>query len=658
MNRKNKISVIAAICGLAVLTGGCSSGDFWKVSKDEPDRSSAEESTTEDVTAEETSAETTTLPAAEPVLDKYTRYFDLTKQKNIKYTKPVYGDYQYDMLGFGKAKLKDNILYKVDLNNNETIIAQPENDGETIKLFWKIDDIRFVYTITDEGGNVRAYVYDMAENEGFMVEIPGNMPVKPLCVSGKNLIMYTEPAVEGGRYIYYRYDLMSKQATIYKSPYITNIWKSPSAGFSPDGKRAADVSGCVENNGIYEYTVTVFSQDKNEYLMDFVIGAGVEYSDFSLEFHENSCLYVYGGIDGEWKDIYVIDMCDGDGIIRIDNRQEDYPVVKKLDIAATDQTINSKNNTVYFGKDGCYYHRYFEDPDNGKQSGWFFDDGSGEPVLLESEGNGWYMWMKDGILYGIYYQNVSDEDYKTYIYRFDRNKAEMIAEMPVHAYQFVYTSDYIYYMIYNFDISEASSLYRMDYNGKNHECVLTLDYSGRYVGFTVNGSRIYYHASDYNAAPDYQNVFGIYDMETDEHIRLRDGSIGRINGRYMYYDLGDGKGLLRMNLEDYTIEQVRKFVYYYDFQGDSMLYTRYDDAGSKKSLYRLDDNGSTKLFDIVDIPGVQPDDWIMQFQCRDDEIILSIRTTADKKKRVVSVDTQGNIIREYYESLLADTPKT
>lgn len=657
MDRKKKISLIAAICGLAALTVGCSSGDFWKVSRDETDRSSAEENTTEEATAEESSAETTTLPAAEPVLDKYTRYFDLTKQKNIKYTKPVYGDYQYDMLGFGKARLKDNILYKVDLNDRETVIAEPENDGETIKLFRKIDDIRFVYTITDEDGNIRTYVYDMAENEGFMVEAPGNMPVKPLCVSGKNIIMYTEPAVEGGRYIYYRYDLRSRKATIYKSPYITNIWKSPSAGFSPDGKRAADVSGCVENNGIYEYTVTVFSQEKNEYLMDFVIGAGVEYSDFSLEFHENSCIYVYGGIDGEWKDIYVIDICDGDGIIRIDNRQENYPPVKKLDIAATDQTSRLTSPLVYFGKDGCYYYRHYEDPDNGKQSGWFFDDGSGEPVLLELEGNGWYMWMKDGILYGSYYQSVSDdEDYKAYIYRFDKDKAEMIAEMPVHASKFVYTSDYIYYMIYNLDISVPCSLYRMDYNGKNHECVLTLDDSVRYVNFTVNGSRIYYHASDYNAAPDYQNPFGIYDMETDEHIRLRDGGMGRINGRYMYYNLGNGKGLLRMNLDDYTIEQVCKFVRYYDFQGDSMLYTVIDNDGSNKCLYRLDDNGSTKLFDIVDIPGVQPDDWIMQLQCRDDEIILAIKS--GKKRRVVSVDTQGNIIREYYESLLMDAPKT
>lgn len=655
MDRKKKISIIVTICAAAALMGGCSSGDFWKVSRDEPDRSSAEETTTEDVTAEESSAETTTLPAAEPVLDKYTRYFDLTKQKNIKYTKPVYGDYQYDMLGFGKAKLKDNILYKVDLNDRETVIAEPENDGETIKLFRKIDDIRFVYTITDEGGNVRTYVYDMAENEGFMVDIPGNMPVKPLCASWKNIIMYTEPAVEGGRYIYYRYDLMSRQATIYKSPYITNIWKSPSAGFSPDGKRAADVSGCVENNGIYEYTVTFFSQEKNEYLMDFVIGAGVEYSDFSLEFHENSCIYVYGGIDGEWKDIYVIDICDGDGIIRIDNRQEYYPAVKKLDIAAADQTRILTSPLVYFCKDGCYYYRTWDDPDNGKRSGWFFDDGSGEPVLLELEGKDWYMWMKDGILYGNCYQSVSDdEDYKTYIYRFDKGKAEMIAEMPVHASKFVYTSDYIYYMIYNLDISVPDSLYRMDYNGKNHECVLTLDASITYVSFTVNGSRIYYYASDYKAAPDYQNPFGVYDMETGEHIRLRAGEMGRINGGYMYYF--SGGSLLRMNLEDYKIEQVCELVSHYGFLGDSIIYTRDDNASHDKSLYRLDDNGSTKLFDIVDIPGVQPDDWIIQLQCRDDEIILSIKS--GKKKRVVSVDTQGNIIREYYESLLMDAPKT
>lgn len=637
--------------------GGCSSGDFWKVSRDEPDRSSAEENTTEDVTEEESSAETTTLPAAEPVLDKYTRYFDLTKQKNIKYTKPVYGDNQYNMIGFGKARLRNNILYRVDLNDKETIIVEPENDGETIKLFWQIDDIRFVYTITDEDGNIRTYVYDMAEDEGFMVEVPGNMPVKPLCGSGKNLILYTEPSVEGGRYIYYRYDIRNRQATIYKSPYITNIWKSPSAGFSPDGKKAADVSGCVENNGIYEYTVTVFSQEKNEYLMDFVIGAGVEYSDFSVEFHENSCLYVYGGIDGEWKDIYVIDICDGDGITRIDNRQEEYPAVKRLDIAENDGCEVMSYPLVCFSKDGYYYYRYYEETDNGKQYGWFFDDGSGEPVLLEGEYLNGYMWVNDGALYSYYYKYDSDDEvYDSYICRIDKDKDEKIADIPKNSYGIEVTSDHIYYVLHDADNSAPYYIYRMDYNGKNRERVLTLDDAPNPVHIREKGSRIYYSYFDYKALPDYQNVFGIYDMETGEHIRLRDGWTGRINGRYMYYNSENGKGLVRMNLEDHTIEQVCKAVRFFDFQGDSMLYTVIDNDGGNKCLYRLDDNGSTKLFDIVDIPGVQPDDWIMQLQCTDDEIILAIRS--GKKKRVVSVDTQGNIIKEYYESLLMDAPKT
>ena len=562
-----KKRIFPALAAAALLTG-CSAGDFWKVSKKEIKRSSDEETT-----AEETTAENTDLPPAEPVVDSHTRHIDITRQKNARYWKRTSHVPEYEMRGFGTIKEMDDSIFLVLSVSEKNLLVAPEIEGGKASIVFQIDDVRFVYSVTVNDDIVKLGIYDMASGENFVIENDTdqkNYPYHPLCVSGDYLVLYSNDDSTGGNISYFRFDLDNYKMEDYSSIYLSRDGQSPSAGFSPDGKKAAEISSAIEADGLYNHTVTLFSLETGEKIEEFVIGAPKKHPVFSLEFHGNDSVYVYSGNDeGGWDDLYIIDLWLGDGIEWIDNRQEEYPEVKELNIVKPDETDSAYNSQlVYFGNGGCYYNQPWSDADGYTRNALVFDDGSGDPVHVQDGEKIYWSYLSDGILYGTSYSYVS-EGFQ-YICKLENNTVEKIAAVPDNGWRAIFTPDYIYYTLTYTDNKDKIDLYRMDYSGKKRKRVFTLDGTAYCRTIRISGSKIYYYCYDYEAAAEYQNTFGIYDMETDEHIKLKYGIMGRINGRYMYYTT-ENRDLMRMDLDDYKSERVCKNVRDYDFQGDSII---------------------------------------------------------------------------------------
>ncbi len=649
-----KKRIFLAMTAAALLTG-CSAGDFWKVSKKEIKRSTEEETT-----AEETTAEAATLPLTEPVLDSHTMHVDITRQKNARYWKRKTPKTEYEMRGFGTIREVDDSVFLVLSVSEKNLLVAPEIEGGKVSIVCQIDDVRFVYAVKVNDDIVKLGIYDIASGEDYVIENDTdqkNYHYRPLCVSGDYLILYSNDDSSDGNINYFRFDLDNYKMEDYSSVYLSHEGQSPSAGFSSDGKKAAEISSAIEADGLYNYTVTLFSTETGEKLDEFVIGAPKKHPVFSLEFHGNDNIYVYAGNDeGGWDDLYIIDLWLGDGIEWIDNRQDEYPDVKKLNIAESDETDSMySSKLVYFVNDGCYYESPWLDADGRIRRSIVFDDGSGTPAYIENAVNIYWSYLKDGNLYGTSLSYFSDD--VRYICKLEKDTVEKIAAVPNNGCQVIFTPDYIYYTLTEMDNKDQTDLYRMDYSGKKRKRVLTIgdDLYSRTI--KISGSQIYYYYCDYEAAAEYQNAVGIYDMETDEHIKLKDGVMGRINEGYMYY-LKENRELMRMNLDDYTIERVCGNVRDYDFQDDSIIYTMWNVDTPNSCLYRLDDNGSTKMFSVSDIPGFKSGDWITGIQRHDDEIILRIRDT-DGYASLIGTDRQGGLIREYGEKyIMPDTPKT
>ncbi len=636
---------ISAALAATILLTGCSWKDFWTVSREEVKNSEpVEEITTESPT--EILSEAALQSGgrnASPVVDRHTRYIDLTRQRNRKYWKKDLHESIYRMRGHGMVAEGNGNIRLSDSEGKEKILLSSDKIGGRAEIDCKIDESRFVFTVYDGDTAVKCMIYDL-ETESYtdisedydFLSYPYHRPY----VSGNNLIMRMKDTDSDGDFSYLLVDLDTYKISKAEYGDINHESDYSWAAFSPDGKDVAVISGGDESNGLYEYTVTLYSQENGEKLSEFVIGAETEHPEFSLEFKDNNIIYVYAAGDDVtgWSDLYIIDLWYGDGIEYIQNKKKEYPTAENVVIAEPEETdlMNRQSPLIIFGDEGDYYYNYY------------YDSGDGNLVAFSAGLNCSWSFVRDGVLYGtIYLQNSPAGDAITHACKYENNEVSIISEASDE--KCVYTPDYIYYVLEN---GESKGIYRMDYDGKNHKRVLAFEDSVPMVDFIVNGSKIYY--SWYESDTDMQLYrFGIYDMETKEHKRLNDGGLGRINGGYMYFtEVVSGPSgkeydytcnIMRMNLENYTIEKVCDDVIGYDFQGNSILYYRNESFG-KFNIYRLE-NGKSKVVFSGDTLGEEC--FIYRMQCTEDEIILKVETDA-YHVQLIGIDAHGNI-KKYHE---------
>ncbi len=633
---------ISAALAATILLTGCSWEDFWTVSREEVKNSeSVEEITTEPPTELISEAEFQSGERnVNPVVDKHTRYIDLTRQINTRYQKRDYHLSIYRMKGYGRVIEEYGNIRLRDSEGEEKILVSAQGIGGRAEIDCKIDESRFVFTVYNGDTAIKSAVYDL-ETESYIDISDGfdflSYPYHRPYVSGNNLIMRMKDADSDENFSYLLVDLDTYK--ISKAEYgDINLESDYSwAAFSPDGKDVAVISGGDESNGLYEYTVTLYSQENGEKLSEFVIGAETKHPEFSLEFKDNNMIYVYAAGDDVtgWSDLYIIDLWYGDGIEYIQNKKKEYPAAENVVIAEPEETdlMNRRQSPlIIFGDEGDYYYNYY------------YDSGDGNLVAFSAGLNCSWSFVRDGVLYGT--MNSSVGDVIAYACKYENNEVSIISEASDVYQECVYTHDYIYYVL---ERGESKGIYRMDYDGKNHKRVLAFEDSVCMVDFIVNGSKIYYKW--YNSGTDMQLYsLGIYDMETKEHKRLNDGELGRVNGGYMYYTIyeyyEDNVGfinLMRMNLEDYTIEKVCEDVWDYDFQGNSIIYNRYRD-NRQGIIYRLE-NGESKVVFSSDTLGEEC--FIYGIQCTEDEIILKVEIDA-YHGQLIGIDKHGNI-KKYHE---------
>lgn len=646
---------ISAALAATILLTGCSWEDFWTVSREEVKNSEpVEEIITEPPTETLSEAEFQSGERnASPVVDKHTRYIDLTRQKNRKYWKKDSHESRYRMRGYGTVIEGNGNIRLITSGSEEKILVSSEEIGGRPEIDCKIDESRFVFTVYDgdpvviyDGDPaVKSMIYDL-ETESYtdisedydFLSYPYHRPY----VSGNNLIMRMRDENSDDEFNYLLVDLDTYKISNVEYGDINLESDYSWAAFSPDGKDVAVISGGDESNGLYEYTVTLYSQENGEKLNEFVIGAETKHPEFSLEFKDNNIIYVYAAGDDVtgWSDLYIIDLWYGDGIEYIQNKKKEYPAAENVVIAEPEETdlMNRQSPLIIFSDEGNYYYDYY------------YDGGDGNLVAFSAGSDCSWNFVRDSVLYGTNYQyNGSAGDVIAYACKYENNEISIISEASDVHQKCVYTPDYIYYVL---ECGESKGIYRMDYDGKNHKQVLAFEESVNNVDFIVNGSKIYYRW--YESDTDMQLYsLGIYDMETKEHKRLNDGELGRINGGYMYFtEVVSGPSgkeydytcnIMRMNLENYTIEKVCDDVIGYDFQGNSILYYRYESFG-KSNIYRLE-NGESKIVLSGDTLGEEC--FIYGIQCTEDEIILKVEIDA-YHVQLIGIDAHGNI-KKYHE---------
>ncbi len=631
-----------AVLAAAVFLTGCSWGDFWKVSREETGNSEpVEEITTEPPTELISAAEFQSGERnVNPVVDKHTRYIDLTRQINMQYQKRDHHVSRYRMKGYGRVIEDSGNIRLRDSEGEEKILVSAQGIGGRSEIDCKIDESRFVFTVYNGDTAIKSAVYDL-ETESYIDISDGfdflSYPYHRPYVSGNNLVMRMKDADSDENFSYLLVDLDTYK--ISKAEYgDINLESDYSwAAFSPDGKDVAVISGGDESNGLYEYIVTLYSQENGEKLNEFVIGAETKHPEFSLEFKDNNIIYVYAAGDDVtgWSDLYIIDLWYGDGIEYVQNKKKEYPAAENVVIAEPEETDLMNRQMMIFGDEVIYYYDYY------------YDGGDGNLVAFSADSDCSWSFVRDGVLYGTTYQyNGSAIDVVAYACKYENNEISIISEASDVDTECVYTPDYIYYVL---ERGESKGIYRMDYSGKNHKRVLAFEDSESNFNFIVNGSKIYYSWLDYTQF----YTLGIYDMETKEHKRLNDGELGRINGGYMYFtEVVSGPSgkeydytcnLMRMNLEDYTIECVGEDIRGYDFQGNSILYYCYESFG-KSNIYRLE-NGESKVVFSGDTLGEEC--FIYEFLCTEDEIILKVEIDA-YHVQLIGIDKHGNI-KKYHE---------
>lgn len=180
----------------------------------------------------------------------------------------------------------------------------------------------------------------------------------------------------------------------------------------------------------------------------------------------------------------------------------------------------------------------------------------------------------------------------------------------------------------------------MGYNGENPESVLTLDEADYALDFLVYDNKIYYDAKKYHK-------LGIYDIETGVNTEIPQGGVGRIHNGYMYYI--DDYDLWRMKLSDYSIEAVNEKVINFDFIGNDIVYSTYDEIKRDSSIFILENGVNRKLFSAQEFFGNDYHYMIDKLCIENGHIFVEI-SSGPYYSYIAELDTDGNLVKTYYEN--------
>ena len=324
----------------------------------------------------------------------------------------------------------------------------------------------------------------------------------------------------------------------------------------------------------------------------------------------------------------------------ISNKQKEYPNVTELNLAAPNKNDQiNKRKTIFFSDNGYFYYTYVGGRDSANYA-LSFDSGDGKPVPLENceelHEDFECCFNKETAFYGVkHIFNPSQYE----IYKYENGVGKSLSD-GLYNYWFTsyFTEKYIYYSTYENKISE---FYRMDYNGENKELLFTLDESFYIPDFLVNEDKIYFEWVENDS-----HKIGVYNMKNHELIVLYDGGTGRINGGYMYYI--SQSSLMRMSLEDYSIEFVCEDVYDFEFCGDTIFLDPSLDSKDSGTLFKLEKGEKQKIFDANEFFGNEYYYDIDNIQYENDRIFIQI-SSGPYYSYIAELDINGNFIRKVYE---------
>lgn len=306
----------------------------------------------------------------------------------------------------------------------------------------------------------------------------------------------------------------------------------------------------------------------------------------------------------------------------IDNSKHEYPKVAELKLEAPSETdLMNRRKIIFPTDDGYYYYVYIGGRDSANYT-LGFDSGDGNVVpFMECEDCVWY-FMKGDTIYGT--QMKLHDNGKMNICKYENGSVTPIIVLPGYR-EIFFDSDYIYYINYQ---SNGSDFYRVDYNGEHIEYIFTAD-DNNVQRFNVYNDRIYYED------------LGIYDMNSGELIELSSGRSGRINGGYMYYV--DEYNLMRMNLEDYSVELVFEDVVDFEFCGDMLIHMNFE------NIYKIQNGEEKLIFNVSEFFDNEYNYYIDNIQIEGERLFIDI-SSGPYYSYIVELDINGNFIRKYYEN--------
>ncbi len=312
------------------------------------------------------------------------------------------------------------------------------------------------------------------------------------------------------------------------------------------------------------------------------------------------------------------------------NYQNEYPKVEELNLEAPSEIdLMNRRRKIFPTDNGYYYYGYL----GGRDSANFalgFDSGDGNFVpFKECEDCVWY-FMNEGIIYG--FQMKLHDNGKMNICKFENGSVVPIIELSCYS-EIFFDSEYIYYIKYQ---NGDANFYRADYNGENIEYIFTADDS-HIEKFIVYDDKICY-----NDLKNYYNDLRIYDMNSGELTELSDVKAGRINGGYMYY-VGENGRLMRMNLEDYSIEFVWKAVVDFEFCGDKLIRSDF------QNIYTLQNGEEKLIFNVSEFFDDGYNYYIDYIQVEGERLFIDI-SSCPYYSYIAELDIDGNFIRKYYEN--------